>query len=762
MVRIQFLNQRISNESKMKTSVSELYSQEILIVGLGLIGGSIARGLKAAVPNICVNACDTNEQALETAEKLGVIDRGASLEELAPSADIIILAVPVMTAIDLMDKVAALVSADCVITDVASVKSAIVAAVEKLPAQFQQRFVPAHPIAGSEQSSFQASQPELFQNRNVIIAPHAICSSESVSIVNQLWRLLGANVLGMPLKRHDEILAATSHLPHLLAYAIVDVLADQQQRENIFRYAAGGFADFSRLASSSAIMWADIFVENGEATTQVLDDYIERLKLFREKITNKEHDFLLEKFSSAKSTRDEFLEKFFNDKVSAITTQAETNYRVNNSGAVSGTIRVPGDKSISHRAIILGSIADGVTRVSGFLEGEDSVNTLKAFREMGVTIIGPDNGEVVIYGVGRDGLKAPRVPLNMGNSGTAMRLLAGLLAAQEFDSELVGDESLSKRPMGRVTNPLKEMGASIESTEKGTPPLKISGSKLLPINYEMKIASAQVKSCLLVAGIFANGETEVIEPAPCRDHTERMLLGFGYDVHKESGGAKTRLCGGGKLKATDIDVPADISSAAFFLVAASITPGSELTLLHVGMNPTRIGVINLLELMGAKIEITNERKVGGEPVADLRVTYAELTGITIPIDQIPLAIDEFPVLFVAAANAKGITELRGAEELRVKESDRIEAMAIGLKTLGISVETFPDGIRITGGEMQGGKVDSFGDHRIAMAFVVAGLRSAGPIEIENCANVATSFPGFVELANEVGIQVNEAPSEPHE
>jgi len=404
---------------------------------------------------------------------------------------------------------------------------------------------------------------------------------------------------------------------------------------------------------------------------------------------------------------------------------------------------------------MLGSLADGVTEVEGFLEGEDSLATLQAFRDMGVVIEGPDEGRVKIYGVGVNGLKQPPGALYLGNSGTAMRLFAGLLAGQTFDTELTGDESLSKRPMERVAAPLREMGAVIETAEQGRPPMKIKGgNRLKGMHYDMPMASAQVKSCMLLAGLYADGETSVTEPAPTRDHTERMLNGFGYPVTRE--GATASLNGGGSLTATKIDVPADISSAAFFLVAASITPGAKLTIQHVGMNPTRVGVINILRAMGGNIEISNESLVGGEPVADLTVCYSPLKGINIPEDQVPLAIDEFPVLFIAAVCAEGKTVLTGAEELRVKESDRIQVMADGLKAVGVETRVTPDGIEIESQEIQGGTVDSHGDHRIAMAFAVASLRAKADITINDCANVATSFPNFVALAEQVGIQISVA------
>ena len=421
-------------------------------------------------------------------------------------------------------------------------------------------------------------------------------------------------------------------------------------------------------------------------------------------------------------------------------------------GKLAGEIRVAGDKSISHRSIMLGALAEGTTHVSGFLEGEDALATLNAFKAMGVQIEGPQDGKVVIHGVGMNGLEAPEGPLDLGNSGTSMRLMCGLLAGQGMEVTLVGDESLSKRPMKRVTDPLAEMGAEINATPKGTAPLVIRPvDGLRGIEYKMPVASAQVKSCLLLAGMYADGDTCVTEPAPTRDHTERMLRGFGYEVRED--GARRGLSGGGKLVACDIDVPADISSAAFFLVGASIAEGSDLTLKHVGMNPTRDGVINILRLMGANIEVLNEREVGGEPVADLRVRSAKLKGIRIPEEQVPLAIDEFPVLFIAAACAEGMTVLTGAEELRVKESDRIQVMADGLQTLGVAAKPTHDGIVIQGGPIGGGEVESHGDHRIAMAFAIASLRAQGDIQINDCANVNTSFPGFVELAASVGLNV---------
>ena len=422
-------------------------------------------------------------------------------------------------------------------------------------------------------------------------------------------------------------------------------------------------------------------------------------------------------------------------------------------GTITGEVRVPGDKSISHRSIMLGALAEGTTRVSGFLEGDDALATVAAFRAMGVEIDGPRDGEVTIHGVGLNGLQAPGEELDLGNSGTSIRLLSGLLAGQAFDSVLTGDASLCGRPMGRVIDPLSLMGAQLSAAEGGRPPLRVRGGRVLHgIHYDLPMASAQVKSCVLLAGLYSQGRTSVTEPAPTRDHTERMLRGFGYPVQNDNG--VISLQGGGCLQAADIDVPADISSATFFLVAASIAPGSDLLLTHVGINPTRIGVLNILRLMGADITLRNEREVGGEPVADIQVRHAPLHGIEIPEDQVPLAIDEFPALFIAAACAQGRTVLRGAAELRVKESDRIAAMAEGLSTLGIANEILDDGIIIDGGTLGGGVIHTFHDHRIAMSFAIAALRAQREIRILDCDHVATSFPGFDTLARDLGLQIS--------
>jgi len=721
---------------------------KLCIIGVGLMGGSVARTarLKGLCKNIVGYGRLQDLQNLETAKRLGVIDDYTLHIEIAvQDADCVVIATPVESIESILLLLKPIWSDQTIYTDVGSTKGSVVAAAQRVFGVIPSNFVLAHPIAGAEQSGVEAAVDDLFVNKRLIISPLEHTRFDALEQIQSFWELCGSEVSMMEVHRHDAILAATSHLPHVLAFALVDMLGHQDEQSEIFNYAAGGFRDFTRIASSDPTMWRDICLANKNEIIPLLEQTKLQLDKIQYLLENNDGQQLFEIFAYANTARQRFLNQFEGNMTKTIT------FKVQPGGLLQGEARVPGDKSMSHRSIMLGSLADGVTHVKGFLEAEDALATLQAFRDMGVEIEGPVDGCLTIHGVGKHGLKAPKNDLYLGNSGTSMRLLSGLLAGQPFNSVLTGDKSLSGRPMKRVTEPLALMGADIKATEKGTAPLYITGraGQLQGIDYMMPMASAQVKSCLLLAGMYAGGETSVTEPAPTRDHTERMLSGFSYPVKQQ--GSKVTITADGKLTAADIDVPSDISSAAFFLVGASIAPGSDLLLKHVGINPTRTGVIDILRLMGANIEVLNERVVGGEPVADLHVVYSSLTGIDIPEALVPLAIDEFPVLFVAAACAKGQTRLSGAEELRVKESDRIQVMADGLQILGVDAQPTEDGMVIQGGKIGGGIVTSHGDHRIAMAFSIAGLRADAPITILDCANVNTSFPEFKDLVHRLGL-----------
>lgn len=730
----------------------------LVVVGLGLIGGSFARGLREA--GVCgeVVGVDLDPESRRLAVTLGVVDRcEEDLAKACQGADVIQLAVPILAMEKLLALLARLDLGHAVLTDVGSAKGNVVRAAREAFGVFPSRFVPGHPIAGSEKSGVEATNGELFRRHKVILTPPEECDRDAVSLVSSLWSALGADVELMDVERHDDVLAATSHLPHLLAFGLVDSLARRNENLDIFRYAAGGFRDFTRIAGSDPVMWHDIFLANRDAVLRTLDTFRGDLDALRDAVAAGDGHQMLGVFTRARVAREHFGKILARRAYMDTMTSSNGVLFAQPGGRVGGRVRVPGDKSISHRAIMLGSLAEGTTVVEGFLEGEDALATVQAFRDLGVVIEGPHHGRLVIHGVGMHGLKAAPGPIYLGNSGTSMRLLAGLLAAQPFDSVLTGDASLSRRPMSRIAEPLRLMGAAVETAEAGHSPITIhGGQRLRGIDYAMPMASAQVKSALLLAGLYADGDTRVSGPAPTRDHTERMLRGFGYPVLGDVGCVSLR--GGGTLTATRIDVPADISSATFFIVAATIAEGSDLLLEHVGVNPTRTGAIEILRLMGAHISLENPRQVGGEPVADIHVRHAPLRGIDIPRALVPLAIDEFPVLFIAAACAEGRTLLQGAAELRVKESDRIQAMADGLDALGIRVQPTPDGIVIEGGTLGGGDIHAHGDHRIAMAFSIAALRARSPIRIHDCANVATSFPNFLTVCEQVGVHVSKEES----
>ncbi|MCG8324960.1 MAG: 3-phosphoshikimate 1-carboxyvinyltransferase [Thiotrichales bacterium] len=435
-----------------------------------------------------------------------------------------------------------------------------------------------------------------------------------------------------------------------------------------------------------------------------------------------------------------------------MTDSAPVTCQVDPGGCLQGTIPVPGDKSISHRALMLAAICSGESHCSGFLPGEDTRATGRALQQMGVDIREISDTELLVQGVGLHGLSKPGAALDLGNSGTSTRLLSGLLSGAGIDCELIGDASLRQRPMGRVIEPLQQMGVDISGSDRQTLPINIKGGRQPHgIHYTLPVASAQLKSSLLLAGLYADTQTCIVQPAPSRDHTERMLTACGAELTVHD----NRICiqPVKQLQPFDIHIPADISSAAFLMVGALICPGADVLLPGIGINPTRNAVLEILQAMGGRIELRNKGNVSGEPVADIHIVASELQGIDIPEQLVPNAIDEFPAIVIAAACAQGTTRFSGAAELRLKESDRIQAMAAGLEALGITVHSFDDGMQIEGGRFTGGEIDSFTDHRIAMAFAMAGLAASAPVVVRDCANIATSFPDFLSVVQGAGMPI---------
>lgn len=519
----------------------------LLVVGLGLIGGSFAAAIKQSQCCAVVTGFDRQSESVDVAYEQGLIDEPCyDLQDGVAKADVVMLAVPMLAMPGVLtllyEKRHEVFLADKVITDVGSCKESLIDAAVELFGSVPVNLVPGHPIAGSEKNGVTAADVNLFKGHKVILTPLAHTNREAVSLIKSLWLACGAHVDCMDVHHHDEVLALTSHLPHLLAFSLVDTLAGNRENQEIFRYAAGGFRDFTRIAGSDPTMWHDIALGNQDAILQALDRFTEGLDGLRNAIIEKDSQTMLGIFGRASAARQHFASMLERRAYMTSLIDAKTMNDVSQTfiarpgGTMMGELRVPGDKSVSHRSIMLGALAEGETVVNGFLEGEDAMATLQAFRDMGVVIEGPHDGQVKIHGVGLHGLQQPSGPLYLGNAGTAMRLMAGLMSAQSFDVTLTADKSLSGRPMNRVVKPLVEMGAVIETSEGGRPPLVIKGGQTLKgIQYELPVASAQVQSCLLLAGLYAEGETSTVAPGIVRDHTNRMLSGFGYPVAVENG-----------------------------------------------------------------------------------------------------------------------------------------------------------------------------------------------------------------------------------
>lgn len=725
----------------------------LLVIGLGMIGGSLAKALKQRGFARSVIGSDRNEDELTKGVSLGVIDEaGFDLAAAVAKSDLIVLAVPVKATETVLRAIQPYLKAEVVLTDVGSTKRNVIEAAQAVFGRVPEWFVPGHPIAGSEKSGVAAADADLFKKHKVIVAPLDDTSKEAQQLVSRMWQVTGAELIQMDIHRHDEVLAATSHLPHVLAFSLVDTLAKEQDNLEIFRYAAGGFRDFTRIAASDPTMWRDVCDANQAELLAQIDKFTAGLSTLRQAIVENDGQQMLGIFTRAKAAREHFTKMLAGTAYSQKHNNVDVTFHAHSGGAINGQVVVPGDKSISHRAIIFGALAEGETIIDGFLECEDSLATLQAFRDMGVVIEGPYQGRVKIYGVGLHGLCEPPGPLYLGNSATAMRLMAGLLAAQPFDTVLQGDASLSSRPMEQVVEPLRRMGATISTTD-GHAPLLIKGGPIKSQEGTLVAANSQIKTALMLAALYAQDAIEIAEPSLTRDHTERMLRQFGANVTVRDGsvafeGAQ-RLCG------THLQIPADLSSAALFILAALITEQSDLLITRVGINPGRKTVLDVLCRMGGAITLSQEHDLDGEPVADIHVRSSELVGTSVDASEMLHAIDDFPVICVAAALASGETVIARVPELEHKESNQVEVITQALLSMGASISVEPTEIRIRGKALlNGAELTSGDDHRIAMALAVAAARAEGDVVIKGCANVATSFPDFAEVASKAGLKIH--------
>ncbi|MCL0064345.1 3-phosphoshikimate 1-carboxyvinyltransferase [Dehalococcoidia bacterium] len=741
--------------------------ERIAVVGLGLIGGSLGLALKQAKGDeLEIIGFARRPETASEAVRRGVVDgTEAQLARAVSRADVVVIATPVLTIKDILRDIAGHLSPNSIVTDTGSTKVQVMKwAREYLPSTV--RFVGGHPMTGKETTGLEEAEPGLFQDCVYCLTQES--DQEASRAIQEIVEWVGARPLFISAEEHDELVAGISHLPILLSSALVSVLARSPLWPQMAKLAATGYRDSTRLASGSPELNYGICSTNQRAIIAWIDRYIEELNEYRHLVLEGEQE-LEKSFLKTREMRQRWLENVgrrfkknlpMDSRESRVPSQetrvggglmtldsrladSKVEQRVTRVRTLKGEIIPPGDKSISHRALILNSIARGRAEISNFLPAADCLSTHSCLRALGVKIELHGN-EVLIEGVAGKGFSRPKDALDAGNSGTTMRLLAGLLAAQPFVSVITGDVSLRSRPMDRIIQPLNLMGADIRGGEQNTrAPLIIRGGMLQGIHYRLPVASAQVKSSILLAALFAAGDTIIEEPAPSRDHTERMLQAMGANVRTE--GSNIILSPPSRLSPLDTQIPGDISSAAFWLVAGAIHNDARIRILGTGTNPTRSGIIEVLQSMGARVKIENERWEGNEPVADLLIESSSLNGTAIGGDLIPRVIDEIPAIAVAASVAGGTTVIRDARELRVKEADRIRATVLELSKLGANIEELPDGMIIHGvAQLRGGRCHSHGDHRLAMALGIAGLIAEGETTISDAAVVDISYPQFWE------------------
>ena len=712
----------------------------ITLLGAGLLGGSLAMALADLDPPPRVRLWARRPATVDAARARGIREATADLSAAVQAADLLVLAVPVGSMAALVAQaVAAGLPAGCLVTDVGSVKRTPHLSIPPVLAGRDIDFIGSHPMAGSECVGIAAADARMFADATCLLTHDDQMPHPRADALERFWESVGCQTSWLSPAVHDAVVARISHLPHILAASAARICL-QDPLEG--RFGGGGLRDTTRVASGNPEMWAEILLENRAALIGPLRATIADLGTLLAHLENAAQEPARQWLATAKHQRD-----LLHPPGLPVSPHLMSEFRVTAISRLHAEFSVPGDKSMSHRAAILGGLANGTCVIRNFLPSEDCLNTLNAMRALGASydvldeLIGYGPSTLRIHGQAMR-LSAPAAPLDCGNSGTGMRLLAGLLAGQPFASELFGDASLSARPMDRITVPLGQMGARLESRgdKPGCAPLLIQPAKLTPITYEMPVASAQVKSAVLLAGLFAAGRTTVIQPAATRDHTERMLASFQVSTRQD--GNAISIDGGQVPAACDFTVPGDISSAAFWLVAAAALPGSRLLIKDVGLNPTRTAILKVLGRMGAHMtEIVHH--ADGEPLGNLEIHGAPLIGTTILAGEVPNLIDEIPVIAVAAALATGRTIIRNARELRVKETDRITTVVTNLRAMGAEVDEFEDGMEIQGGHpLHGAQLDSFGDHRIAMAFAIAGLFATGETIIRNTECVNTSYPGF--------------------
>lgn len=727
----------------------------VLVIGLGLIGGSFARAA-CDLPKIQrVVGFDLNSEECDLALALGFVDEIAvDLEAAVNASDLVMLAVPVKAIEHVMAQIAPWLKDSTILTDVGSTKLNIIQAASDIWPSLPLGFVPGHPIAGAEKSGVSASDAELFLHRKVILTPPDSASPDATLALARLWQSMGAEVVQMDPQRHDQVLAATSHLPHLLAFSLADTLAAEAESTDIFRYAAGGFRDFTRIAASDPTMWHDVCFANREQLLVQIDRFMDGVKTLREGVESGDSQALLGIFTRAKASREHFSLVLERTGYAELRGDSSATLFVSPTPYLQGELRAPGDRSISQRAIMLAAIAKGVSDIEGLIESEDTLATIQVFRDLGVVIEGPHQGKLRVYGVGLDGLQAPSAPLYFGSSITSLRMLVGLLSAQHFDVEITGSDRISHYTFEDLIEPLSAMGADILSQE-GRLPLLIKGHQALkPITYSPLYSSAQIKGALLLAAMSSGVSLEIFEPNTTRDHTERLLAGFGVNLKRE--GRRLSLHSGAHLRGRSVQVPSDLSFSIAFAVGALSRQGSSILIENCSANPTRMQTVRLLQRMGGAIDVSGIRQGSGEPIADLEVLASNLQGIDCLSSELSGVGDDLPFIVLAMTCAQSESSILGVDRMSAGQQLLLHKTAEQFNKAGAEITIHADRVSILPvSSWVAVNLDASEHPSLALALIMLSLRFDQSVRIDGCRAMSTAFPEYLDQARRVGIRLVE-------
>ncbi|MFT2111893.1 prephenate dehydrogenase/arogenate dehydrogenase family protein [Marinomonas sp. 2405UD68-3] len=721
----------------------------VLIIGLGMIGGSVAKALKDR-GLATLYGSDRRETELSLGVSTGVIDFAVELTpDVIEKMDVILLATPVRAMEHVLEVIAPMLRSNTLVTDVGSTKASVIESAKRIFGSVPANFIPGHPIAGAEKSGVLAANPHLFENHKVIVTPLVASDLELLDRLHLFWSSIGAEVVSMDVDHHDLVLAGSSHLPHLLAYTLVDSLANSELRQDVFRFAAGGFRDFTRIASSDPVMWRDVFLVNKDATLVVLNEFMGRLDQMKEAIEASDSASMFGVFTRAKSARDHFMRLLEERAAGNEINVKSISISFPVMGSVKGRVSLSGDKSLSHRAIAMAALSEGVSVLSNLDIGSNAKLTVQAFRDMGVVIEEYGEGQLRIHGVGLRGLKAPIAPINVGNSSTTLYILLPVLAGQDFEVSLIGEGDLLNLPLSDVLPVLRSMGADVSSSASSGLPVHIKPDQIPKSDIVIQGSYSQAKMAAILAGCYSTGDVSFGLSVFNRNHTENLMAAFGCKLTEKDRAFDypEDRC----LKSADITLPADVTKTAWLILLATILPGSRLEIENILVNSTRTGYLSVLKRSGANIMTLSSFSCVPEVSESVLVQFSSLSSFLISEEEAFLIREELVFVCVAAVFAKGKSRVNGLSKLPFECEERLRSLIDSLMKLNVTCSIGNDYIEIEGSTPQGGELDCAGDYLLAMAQMALGARSSEVVKVQDCFGLFEEFSEFERVTESLGI-----------